>query len=87
MKRIYFLFLFFFSFQLLEGQSNSALKMFEGKVEYISSQFIYVHFGNTEGLKTGDSLFVKKNGKYIPQLIIESLSSRSAATQSIKGNL
>ena len=61
--------------------------MFEGKVEYISSQFIYVHFGNTEGLKTGDSLFVKKNGKYIPQLIIESLSSRSAATKSIKGNL
>ena len=87
MKRIYFLFLFLVSIQLLEGQSNSALKIFEGNVEYISSQFIYVHFGNTDGLKTGDSLFVKINSKYIPQLIIESLSSRSAATKSIKGKI
>ncbi|MCW8850565.1 MAG: hypothetical protein OQJ81_11350, partial [Melioribacteraceae bacterium] len=63
------------------GQSNSVLKIYEGKVEYISSQFIYVQFGNTEGLQSGDTLSIKKNGKYFPKLIIESLSSRSCATK------
>lgn len=75
------------SFQILVGQSNSIIKVYEGKVEYISSQFIYVQFGNTNGLTTGDTLSIKKNGKYFPQLIIESLSSRSCATKSIKDKI
>ncbi len=65
------------------AQDNSVMKKFEGKVEYISSQFTYVQFGNTEGLNQGDTLFTKKKGKFIPQLIIESLSSRSCATKLI----
>ncbi len=79
--------IFIISFKILMGQSNSVLKVYEGKVEYISSQFIYVQFGNTEGLQVGDTLSVKKNGKYFPQLVIESLSSRSCATKSIKGKI
>lgn len=75
------------SCKILIGQSNSVLKVYEGKVEYISSQFIYVQFGNTEGLQSGDTLSIKKNGKYFPQLIIESLSSRSCATKSILGKI
>ena len=65
------------------AQDNSVIKKFEGKVDYISSQFIYVQFGNTDGLNTGDTLYTKKKGKYLPQLIVESLSSRSCATRPI----
>lgn len=86
MKRIMILMLMIYC-NILIGQSNYVLKVFEGNVEYISSQFIYVHFGNTEGLAAGDTLSIKKNGKYSPQLIIESLSSRSCATKSIKGKI
>ena len=77
-KSIYLI--LFITIQLF-AQDNSVMKKFEGKVEYISSQFTYVQFGNTEGLNQGDTLFTKRKGKFIPQLIIESLSSRSCATK------
>ena len=81
-KYIYLYLILILSIQLL-AQDNSVIKKFEGKVEYISSQFLYVQFGNTEGLNSGDTLYTKKKGKYRPQLIIESLSSRSCATKAI----
>ena len=33
----------------------------EGTVSYISSQNIYVKFNTTEGIETGDTLFLKIN--------------------------
>jgi len=83
MKKYNYIYLILFLSIELFGQDNSVLKKFEGKVEYISSQFTYVQFGNTEGLNQGDTLFTKKKGKFIPKLIVESLSSRSCATKLI----
>ena len=65
------------------SQDNNDVKIINGNVEYISSQYIYVRFDNTDGLKVSDTLFTESKGKYVPQLIIESLSSRSCATKSI----
>jgi len=81
MKKIIILFSILIFYTQLVAQENSIIKILEGKVEYISSQFVYVQFGNTEGLNSGDTLFIKKKGKYIPQLIVESLSLRSCATK------
>lgn len=84
MKIIIITLFLIFSFKQLLSQSNEVIKLFEGKVEYISSQFIYVQFENTDGLTIGDTLFTKKKGKYSPKLIIESLSSRSCATKPLR---
>ena len=87
MRKLLILFLILVSFKYICAQENSVLKMIEGKVEYISSQFVYVNFENTEGLNSGDTLFVKYQFKYIPKLIIESLSTRSSATKLIIGKI
>lgn len=50
-----------------------------GRITYISSQNIYVQFDNTEGMKQGDTLFVKVKGKLIPALRVNFLSTRSCA--------
>jgi hypothetical protein len=83
MRRILALYIALVSFHNLFAIDNSVAKILEGKVEYISSQFIYVQFKNTEGLNSGDTLFIKSRGKYSPQLVIETLSSRSCATKSL----
>jgi len=59
-------------------------KIINGKVEYVSSQFIYINFENTEGINVGDTLFTSFKKSYIPQLIVKSKSSRSCAAISIK---
>ncbi len=54
-----------------------------GRVNYISSQFTYVKFPSTEGIKINDTLFVRINKKLSPKLIVNSLSSHSLAAKVI----
>ncbi|MCB9208039.1 MAG: hypothetical protein H6612_05575 [Ignavibacteriales bacterium] len=84
MKKILAIIILFSSFIKIVSQDNTQIKIIEGKVQYISSQFVYVQFENTNGINKGDTLFVKNRGKYIPSLIIESLSSSSCAAKEIK---
>jgi len=58
-------------------------KVVEGSVSYISSQNIYVKFNNTDGVETGDTLFVKDKNNFIPAVKIEHKSSTSCAGISI----
>ncbi|NWF88130.1 MAG: hypothetical protein HXY50_01575 [Ignavibacteriaceae bacterium] len=50
-----------------------------GKVSYKSSQNVYVQFDNTDGIKSGDTLFIKPQSKLIPALKVQFISSRSCA--------
>ncbi|MBK7104676.1 MAG: hypothetical protein IPH62_05280 [Ignavibacteriae bacterium] len=74
------------SFTVLSAQQKDKL-IISGKVEYVSSQFTYVSFINTEGINIGDTLFTKINTGFIPKLIVHSKSSRSCAAKEIKGKL
>jgi len=59
------------------------IKVLEGTVSYISSQNIYVKFTNTEGVETGDTLFIKEKDNYLPAIKVDYISSTSCAGVSI----
>ena len=54
-----------------------------GSVSYISSQNIYVKFKSTEGIETGDTLFIKDKSNFIPVVKIDHKSSTSCSGISI----
>ncbi len=56
------------------GQGREYLK---GNISFISSQNVYVQFGNTTGIEIGDTLFSFKNQAYQPILIVKNKSSIS----------
>lgn len=86
MRRMFFLIILLCASSIF-AQSNIKRFQVEGFVEYKSSQFLYVRFDDTEGLKVGDTLYVKLKNRFIPKLKIESLSSRSCATKPLSGTL
>lgn len=51
----------------------------EGKVTYVSSQNIYVEFKLTEGIFEKDTLWLVKDGKEVPAVIVNFTSSKSVA--------
>ncbi len=57
------------------AQTNEVV--IKGTISFISSQNVYVKFDNTEGMATGDTLFVARNNILIPALTINNLSSVS----------
>ncbi len=61
--------------QALLGQSDE--KLLIGEVSYITSQNVYVRFASTEGINTGDTIFIQQNENYMPVLIVQNLSSIS----------
>ena len=65
----------------LMAQENKTF--FEGTVSYVSSQNVYVKFETTKDFKQGDTLFIQRENKMIPALIIDQLSSISCVTKSI----
>lgn len=50
-----------------------------GTVTYISSQNVYVKFENTDGIVKGDTLYLKAGSKLIPAVIVQFISTKSAA--------
>ncbi|MBZ0179860.1 MAG: hypothetical protein K8F36_11250 [Melioribacteraceae bacterium] len=63
------------------AQSN----LIEGEVSYLSSQNVYVRFSNTTGLSVEDTLFTLSNNVMNPAILIEFLSTTSAAGKPING--
>ncbi len=55
----------------------------EGKITFISSQNFYVQFESTEGLQTGDTLYVVEKTDTLPGIIIRYLSTRSLAGEKV----
>lgn len=64
----------------ISGQNAGKVKLV-GKVDYISAQYYYINFTNTERINIGDTLFIKYRKKYYPKLIVEKKSSRTCATK------
>ncbi len=50
-----------------------------GKITFQSSQNVYVKFEDTEGIEPGDTLFVKKNKKLVPVIIVKYKSASSCS--------
>lgn len=80
-KKIILLFLVLFSINV-NGQENYK-KILEGKITYISSSHTYIKFDSTEGIKLGDTLFVKLFNDYQPSFLVEHISSKSCAALSL----
>ena len=59
--------------------SQTNIQEKEGTVTFISSQYFYVGFESTEGIKAGDTLFIKQNKKLFPVLKVQFISSKSTA--------
>lgn len=49
----------------------------KGTVTFISSQNVYVKFGTTDAIKSGDTLYVAREGKMVPSLVVSNKSSTS----------
>ena len=63
--------------------AQETIETIEGEITYLSSKNVYVRFNFTDGLKIGDSLFIKKGNDLITAIVIEHLSSKSCAGRKI----
>ncbi|MCC6817224.1 MAG: hypothetical protein IT267_12485 [Saprospiraceae bacterium] len=68
------------SLQLLLAQNNDTII---GSVSFINTSSTYLKFNNTKKLNIGDSLYKIENNTFIACLVIQQLSSLSAACTSI----
>ena len=59
----------------LFGQKETVIE--KGVVSYVSSQNVYVKFSTTEFINQGDTLFIQKDGKLLPALLVKDKSSTS----------
>lgn len=75
MKHSLLILLLFLSGLCLRGQTTAAAD--EGTVSFITSQNVYVKFQSTANIDKGDTLFIIKQDKLIPVLIVKELSSIS----------
>lgn len=68
---------FIFAFFSFTAAGQIEIKFDRGTVTYISSQNVYVKFATTDAIKTGDTLYVARNGKMEPSLLVNNKSSIS----------
>jgi len=66
-----------FFFLGISAYSQISPEILNGKVSFISSQNVYVKFDNTDGILVGDTLYVTKDTKLVPALVVNSISSIS----------
>jgi hypothetical protein len=81
MNRLLYIILIVCSALQLFGQQDRSVR--KGQISFISSQNIYVNFKNTENLHKGDTLFISRDNKLIPVLIVDQLSSISCICKAI----
>ena len=71
---------------LVSFSVNAQLTVKEGKVNYTSSELVYVDFQNTEGISVGDTLFNKIKNKYNPIIRVKYLSKSSISGENLTTN-
>ena len=77
MRNLFLILLVWLGTVTLFGQSIPDSLEQEGTVTYISSQNIYIRFESTKDIQPGDTLFIKKEEKLLPALLVKHLSSSS----------
>jgi hypothetical protein len=65
------------SFFCIELQGQTLDESRKGQVSFVSTMNVYVKFKSTAGISVGDTLFTYLNGKLIPVLTVNNLSSLS----------
>lgn len=82
MKKSSFIYLFILAFlSFSHAQDSTIIK--EGFVSFLNSQHVYCRFDNTNGIKSGDTLFYKPQQSFKPTLIVLNTSSNSCVCKSI----
>jgi hypothetical protein len=84
MKHLLSAFLFLFLGYGLKCQTLGEVQ--EGSVSFVTSQNVYVKFQSTKNISAGDTLFIIKDTKKIPALIVKDLSSISCVCTRISKN-
>ena len=79
--KILVLIILFFSSAIMIAKENKYKK--DGKISFITTQNIYVRFEDTEGVSTGDTVYYNYNGKFIPVMIVQFLSTTSCSGKKI----
>jgi hypothetical protein len=64
-------------FSSLNVKSQTIKTPEEGSVSFVTSQNVYIKFNSTSNIVTGDTLYIKRDSKLIPVLIVKDLSSIS----------
>jgi len=64
-------------FLCVSSYSQTSPEVLNGTISFITTQNVYVKFDNTEGIRVGDTLYVKQETKLVPALVVNSLSSIS----------
>jgi hypothetical protein len=59
----------------LSGQNQQV--RIEGNVTFVTTQNVYVKFSNTENINPGDTLYIQKDGTFVPALLVKDRSSIS----------
>ena len=54
-----------------------------GNITFQSSQNIYVRFENTDGIKQGDTLYIKQSSRLLPVIVVKYLSASSCSGENI----
>jgi len=75
MKQVFPVLLILFLGLRLKGQTVVESK--EGSISFVTTQNVYVKFQSTENIAAGDTLFITKDAKKLPALIVKDLSSIS----------
>jgi hypothetical protein len=75
--------LFFLLSYTLSYSQTEKKTLLEGSVTFVSSQYVYVKYENTEGIEEGDTLFTRAQDRYSPALIVKFISSSSTACYKI----
>lgn len=84
MRYLFLLVLIFGGLNL--GWSQTELQFKEGEVSYVGAKSLnsyYVKFPGTEGIEEGDTLYFKKEEKYLPALRVKGKSSMSLHCENI----
>jgi len=78
MKKTILQILLLTSCSFLTGQVTT--ENLPGQVSFVSSRNVYVKFKSTSGLAAGDTLYFQSDGRLIPALVINNLSSLSCVS-------
>lgn len=81
MRTIFTICLCILGSKIVFGQSN----LTQGSVTFVTSNSAYVKFENTENMSIGDTLFLSRDGKLIPCLMVKNKSSMSCVSNMVSG--
>ena len=80
--KLFFIVIFLFPEIVLSQVNDNQIEKY-GKITFQSSQNIYVRFENTDSIKQGDTLYVKRRRQLLPVIVVKYLSASSCSGENI----